>query len=78
MGGSGQQRIAIAYRLAWVILELRASGSLARWKTSIAFAEEPLSLIHLGTRGFLEYFHCTFMGPERKILLDPRASLPTA
>jgi predicted aspartyl protease len=68
--------VAIAFRIAEVVLELRGAGSLVRWKTPVAFAGDPLSLIHLGTRGFLEYFHCTFLGPERKILLDPRPSLP--
>lgn len=69
---------AIAYRLADAVLELRATGSLVRWKTPVAFAEDPLSLIHLGTRGFLQYFHCMLMGPEERVLLDPRSSLPTA
>ncbi len=67
---------AIAYRLAEVVLELRAGGSIVRWKTPVAFAEDPLSLIHLGTRGFLQYFHCILMGPEERVLLDPRPSLP--
>lgn len=68
--------ITVAYRLAEVVLELRAIGSVLRWKTTVSFAEEPLNLLHLGTRGFLEYFHCTFMGPEEKVVLDPRPSLP--
>jgi predicted aspartyl protease len=55
---------AIAYRGAEVWLELRTSAAVVRWKTSVAFAEEPLILTHLGTRGFLEYFHATFLGPE--------------
>src|SRR5437762_2101998 len=58
--------VAIAYRLADVVLELRSHGSIVRWKASVGFAEPPLSLIHLGTRGFLEYFHCTFFGPEKR------------
>jgi hypothetical protein len=68
--------VLIAYRLAEAILELRGAAVSVRWKTLIAFAEGPLSLIHLGTRGFLEHFHCTFFGPEKKILLTPCASLP--
>jgi hypothetical protein len=68
----------IHYRLADVIIELRAGGSVTRWKTPVAFAEDPLSLIHLGTRGFLQYFHCTLMGPEERVQLDPRPSLPSA
>jgi hypothetical protein len=68
---------AIAYRLADVVLELRAIGSVVRWKTPVAFAEDPLSLIHLGTRGFLQYFHCLLMGPEERVQLDPRPCLPT-
>jgi hypothetical protein len=68
----------IAYRLAQVVLELRSSGLLVRWRTEVAFAEDPLSLIHLGTRGFLEFFHSMFMGPEKKIILAPCPSLPSA
>jgi hypothetical protein len=67
---------AVGYRLAEVILELRGAGSLVRWKASVAFAEDPLSLIHLGMRGFLDSFHATFLGPEKKVMLDPRPSLP--
>jgi hypothetical protein len=69
--------LAIVYRLAEIVLEPRTSSSLVRWRTPVAFTEDPLHLIHLGTRGFLEYFHCTFMGPERTVVLDPRPSLPT-
>jgi hypothetical protein len=69
---------AIAYRLADVVLELRSARSLARWRARVAFAEDPLQIIHLGTRGLLEYFHCTFMGPEKKIVLNPQPCLPPA
>lgn len=68
--------VVIEYRLGEVVLELRTAVSVVRWKTKVAFADDPLSLIHLGTRGFLEYFHCTFMGPEQKVILEPRDSLP--
>ena len=68
--------VAIAYRLADVILEIRTTIRSARWKTSVAFAQEPLSILHLGTRGFLEFFHATFRGPESQIVLDPQPSLP--
>ncbi len=70
--------VGIAYRLAEVVLELRASGNVVRWKTAVAFAEEPLTILHLGTRGFLEFFHTTFRGPECQVVLDPRPSLPVA
>jgi hypothetical protein len=70
--------VAIAYRVAEVVLELRAAGAVVRWKTPAAFAEDPLSVIHFGTRGFLEYFHSTFMDPEGKVVLDPQQSLPLA
>ena len=70
--------VSITYRLAEVVLELRATGMILRWKAAVAFAEDPLSLIHLGTRGCLEYFHTTFMGPEQKVVLDPCPSLPSA
>ena len=70
--------VAIAYRLAEVVLELRASGNVVRWKTAVAFAEEPLTILHLGTRGFLEYFHTTFRGPESQVVLVPCLSLPVA
>lgn len=69
--------VLIGNRLADVVLELRGFGLTVRWKTSVAFAESPLTIIHLGTRGFLEYFHCTFLGPEKRIRLAPCASLPT-
>jgi hypothetical protein len=59
--------ISIPYRLADVVLQLRASGSIVRWTTSVAFADDPLNIIHLGQRGFLEFFHTTFMGPERRV-----------
>ena len=70
--------VSIPYRLAEVVLELRSSGTTVRWKSSVAFAENPLSIIHLGYRGFLEYFHSTFQGPEQFLVLDPRTGLPTA
>ncbi len=68
--------ILIGYRSAEVVLELRGTNVSIRWKTSVAFAESPLTIIHLGTRGFLEYFHCTFLGPEKTVRLAPCASLP--
>ncbi|MBI1904262.1 MAG: hypothetical protein HYS13_24470 [Planctomycetia bacterium] len=67
--------VSIPYRLADAVLELRASSTVLRWRTSIAFAPDPLQIIHLGYRGFLQFFHCTFQGPEKKILLDPRPAL---
>ena len=70
--------VSIAYRLAEVTLELRAAGVTIRWKTPVAFAEEPLSILHLGTRGFLEFFHTTFRGPENQVSLVPQPSLPVA
>jgi hypothetical protein len=70
--------VAIAYRLAEVILELRTIGSVVRWKTPVAFADDALSLVHFGTRGFLQYFDATFKGPEGKVLLDASPSLPSA
>jgi hypothetical protein len=70
--------VSIAYRLADVVLELRFAGSVLRWKTAVAFADERLTVIHLGYRGFLEYFHCTFQGPEMRVMLDARPCLPTS
>jgi hypothetical protein len=67
--------VSISYQLAEIVLELRASGAIVRWKTMVAFAWEPLNLVHLGTKGFLEYFHSTFLGPEGKIILEPCLSL---
>ena len=61
--------VSIPYRLADVVLELRSSGTSVRWKSTIAFADSPLGLVHLGVRGFLEYFHATFQGPEQKLRL---------
>jgi hypothetical protein len=52
--------ISIPYRLADAALELRASATIVRWHAPIAFAESPLQIIHLGYRGFLEFFHCSF------------------
>ena len=68
--------VSIAYRLAEVVLELRSSGNNPGWKTAVAFADERLTVIHLGYRGFLEYFHCTFQGPEMRVVLDARPCLP--
>ena len=70
--------VLIPYRLAEAVLELRGSGRSVRWKTSVAFAEGTLSVIHLGMRGFLEHFHATFMGPEKKVVLVPCITLPKA
>jgi hypothetical protein len=70
--------VAIPYRLAETVLELRRSATVVRWRTSIAFAPEPLQIIHLGYRGFLQYFHGTFEGPEKRVMLDPRPGLPVA
>lgn len=70
--------VAIEYRLADVVWELRASGTVVRWRASTTFADDPLNLIHLGMRGFLEYFHCTFLGPEKKVWLEPQDLLPKA
>ena len=47
------------------IIPVIIEGSTVRWKSTVAFAESPLSIIHLGYRGFLEYFHSTFQGPEQ-------------
>ena len=69
--------VSIGYRLGVVILELRSSAQFVRWKTPVAFADQRLLLVHLGYRGFLEYFHCTFLGPERRVQLTRCASLPT-
>ncbi len=68
--------ISIPYYLSEATLELRGDGNAVRWRTQVAFAPEPMCIIHLGTRGFLEYFHTTFRGPERTIMLQPTASLP--
>lgn len=68
--------VMIPYRVTDAVLELRGSGASVRWRTSVAFADEPLAIIHLGTRGFLEYFHCTFLGPEKRMRLVPCSSLP--
>ena len=70
--------VSIPYRLAEVVMELRGNGTIVRWKSLVAFADSPLVMIHLGTRGFLEYFHCTFMGPKKKIVLDPQPLPPAA
>ena len=69
--------ISIGYRLAEVILELRDARMSARWNAEVAFADEPLMIVHLGHRGFLEHFHVQFQGPERRVLLDPRPGLPS-
>ncbi len=68
--------VSISYRLAEAQLELRSGTNCLRWRTVVAFADDPLSIIHLGNRGFLEFFHCTFQGPEKKVLLSPRPVLP--
>ncbi len=68
--------VTIPFYLSEAILELRSAGSVVSWQTEIAFAPEPLGIIHLGTRGFLEYFHTTFRGPERTITLLPMTTLP--
>jgi hypothetical protein len=69
--------LVIEYRLADAVFELRSAGAMVRWKTAVAFAADPLSLIHLGTRGFLQYFHCLLLGPEERVQLDPRPLLPS-
>jgi hypothetical protein len=67
--------VSIPYRVSDAVFKLRASASVIRWRASIAFAESPLQIIHLGYRGFLEYFRCTFYGPEKKIALEPQPNL---
>ena len=69
--------VSIGYRLGHVVLELRDSQRTVRWKAEVAFAAAPLQLIHLGQRGVLEFFHAAFQGPQRQIVLDPQASLPS-
>ena len=68
--------VSIPYRLADAVLELRAAAATVRWKATVAFADDPLTIIHLGHRGFLEFFRATFHGPERKVSLDPQPTLP--
>lgn len=68
----------LQYRLAEVTLEPRASDQVIRWKATVGFTEQPIAITHLGYRGFLEFFHSTFQGPEQTILLKPRPELPTA
>jgi len=68
--------VSIPYRLAKAVLELHAAGASVRWRTLVAFAEGPLNIIHLGHRGFFEYFHSVFQGPEQKVVLNPRPHLP--
>ena len=68
--------VSIPYRLADVTLELRSSGAVVRWTSEVAFAESPLNMIHLGYRGFLEYFHATFEGPQHAVVLNPQPGLP--
>jgi hypothetical protein len=66
------------FRLADATLELRTPGCAVRWRATIAFADEPLSIIHLGVRGFLEFFHCHILGPEQRVTLVPQHNLPIA
>jgi hypothetical protein len=67
----------LSYRLADAHLELRTFAGVVRWRASIAFTPDPIQIVHFGYRGFLEFFHCTFQGPEKMILLDPRPTLPS-
>ena len=69
--------VSIPYRLATVALELRIRTASIKWQSTVAFADAPLSIVHLGNRGFLEFFHCDFQGPEKKLVLVPQPSLPT-
>ena len=66
---------ALEYRLAEVTIELRAAGQIVRWKASVGFTEQPIAITHLGYRGFPEFFHSTFQGPEEMILLEPTAGI---
>jgi predicted aspartyl protease len=68
--------VLIGFRLGAVVFELRAAGAAVRWRTTVAFAEDPLNIIHLGHRGFLEFFHCQLLGPEQRLVLIPQANLP--
>jgi hypothetical protein len=70
--------VSIPYRLSDAVLELRASATVVRWRASVAFAEAPLQIIHLGHRGFLEYFRSTFHGPGKRIVLERQPNLPNA
>jgi hypothetical protein len=66
--------VAVGYRLAEVVLEIRSAQQPVRWKTPVAFAEAPLQLIHLGTRGFLQTFTAHWADLLRPFGADNTAS----
>ncbi len=63
------------YFVGEVQLELRKSSRIVQWVANVAFMENPTKSL-FGYLGGLEFFHAHFLGPERRLLLDPRPNLP--
>ncbi len=72
LGGTG------TYRLCFVELELRRSGEVLRWKTSVGFTEHEMSYAFLGTKGFFEFFDLTYSARRQTIEIQAAADLPSA
>ena len=71
LGGGGK------YRLCEVDLELRRSGEVLRWRTSVGFTEHDLSYAFLGTKGFFEFFDLAYSAARQTIEIVPSSNLPS-
>jgi hypothetical protein len=59
-----------------VIIELRRPPDIVRWPAQVAFADNPARDL-FGQREGLAYFHAHFLGPERRLMLEPQSTLPS-
>ena len=70
LGGGGN------YRLCEVELELRRSGEVLRWRTSVGFTQHEMSYAFLGTKGFFEFFDLAYSARRQTIELVASGDLP--
>lgn len=63
------------YSVGEIQLELRRAAQIVQWVATVAFIDNPKRSL-FGYLGGLEFFHAHFLGPERRLLLDPQSNLP--
>jgi hypothetical protein len=61
---------------AELILELRRSRKVLRWRTAVGFVSRPMSYGILGTKGFFEFFKIKYNWPQKVIDIEPAGPLP--
>ncbi len=60
-----------------LILELRDSVQVCRWRAVVAFTTGKLLFPLFGLAGGLQYFRATFDADGDEIILDPKVSIPS-